>query len=53
MNIYSRSMLSLHIDMTQVAEILPQLRKRPTYSTESISWLLMYWRRKEPGYRQS
>ena len=27
-------------------------RPGPTYSTESISWLLMSWRRKEPGNQQ-
>ena len=39
----------LHIDITQVPEILPHVRPGPTYS---ISWLLMSWRRKEPGHRQ-
>ena len=32
-NIYSHFMWFLHIDMTQVVEILPQVRQRPTYST--------------------
>ena len=31
----------LHIDATQVVEILPQIRQEPAYSTWSISWLLM------------
>ena len=35
----------LHIDATQVVEILPQIRQKPAYSTWSISWLLMSWRR--------
>ena len=51
-NIYLHSMSFLHIDMTQVVEILPQIRQGPTYSTQSISWLLMSWRRKEPGHQQ-
>ena len=42
----------LHIDITQVLKILPQVRPGPTYSTLSISWLLMSWRRKEPGHQQ-
>ena len=33
--------------MTHVLKILPQVR--PTYSTWSISWLLMSWRRKSHG----
>ena len=50
-NIYSHFVSFLHIDMTQVVEILPQVRQEPTYSTQSISWLLMSWRRKEPGHQ--
>ena len=38
----------LHIDMTQVVEILPRVWQGSAYSTYSISWLLMSWRRKEP-----
>ena len=37
----------LYIDMTKVLKILPQVRPGPTYSTQSISLLLMSWRRKE------
>ena len=33
-------------------KILPQIRPGPTYSTYCISWLLMSWRRKEPGHQQ-
>ena len=51
-NIYLHFMSLLNIDMTQVLKILPQVRPRPTYSTKSISWLLMSWRRKEPGHQQ-
>ena len=32
-NMYLHFMLFLHIDMTQVVEILPQVRQGPTYST--------------------
>ena len=39
-------MLFLYIDMTQVVEILPEIRQGPTHSTQSISWLLC-WRLKE------
>ena len=42
----------LHIDLTQVLKILPQVRPGPIYSTQSISWLLMSWRRLEPGHQQ-
>ena len=31
----------LHIDKAQVLKIIPQVRPGPTYSTLSISWLLM------------
>ena len=33
----------LNIDMTQVVEILPQVGQERTYSTQSISWVLMSW----------
>ena len=39
--------------MTHGVEILPQVRQGLTYSTQSISWLLMSWRRKEPGHQQT
>ena len=42
----------IHIDMTQVLKILPQVSEGPTYSILSISWLLMSWRCKEPGHQQ-
>ena len=32
-NIYLQFMSFLHIDATQVVEILPQIRQEPTYST--------------------
>ena len=51
-NIYLHFMSVLHIDSTQVLKILPQVRPGPIYSTQSISWLLMSWRRKEPGHQQ-
>ena len=51
-NIYLHFMSLLHINMTQVLKILPQIRPGLTYSTYSISWLLMSWRRKEPGHQQ-
>ena len=51
-NIYLHFMSFLHIDMTQVVEILRQIRQGPTYSTKSISWLLVSWRRQEPGHQQ-
>ena len=35
----------LHTGMTQVVEIFPRVRQELTYST----WLLMFWRLKEPG----
>ena len=49
---YLHFMSLLHIDMTQVLKILPQVRPVPTYSTQSISLLLMSWWRKEPGHQQ-
>ena len=42
----------LHIDITQVIEILPHVRQELTYSTLSMLWLLMFWRRKESGRQQ-
>ena len=42
----------LTTEMTQVFEILPHKRQAPVYSTYSIEWLLMTWRRKEPGHQQ-
>ena len=41
-NIYLRFVSFLHCDMTQVAEILPQVRKELTYSRLSISWVLRH-----------
>ena len=52
-NIYLHLMSLLHIEMTHVLKILPQVRAGPTYSTWSISWLLMSWWHKEPGHQQS
>ena len=43
-NIYLHSMCFLHIDMTHVVEILPHVKQELTYSTQSISWVLMSWR---------
>ena len=43
-NMYLHFMSFHHIDVTQLVEILPQIRQEPTYSTQSISWLLMSWR---------
>ena len=51
-NIYLHFMSLFHIDTTQVAKILPQIRQGPFHSTQSISWLLVSWRRKEPGHQQ-
>ena len=51
-NIYLYFMSFLHTNKTQVAEIPPRVRQGPTYSTWSISWPLMSWRRKEPGHQQ-
>ena len=48
-NIYLHFVSFLHIDKTGVVEILTQIRQEPTYSTKSISWVLMSWLRKEPG----
>ena len=52
MNIYFHFISLLHIDRTQVLKILPQVRPEPTYSTQSISLLLMSWQHKEPGHQQ-
>ena len=52
LNIYLHFMSLLQINMTQVLKIISQVRPGPTYSTKSISWLLMFWRRKEPGHQQ-
>ena len=38
--------------MTEVIEILPQLRQERAYFTWSISWVLMPWQHKEPGHQQ-
>ena len=46
-NIYLQFRSLLHTDMTRVVEILPHVIQGPTYSTLSISWLLMTWRHKE------
>ena len=42
----------LHNDMAQVIEILPHVRQDLTYSTESISWVMMSCWCKEPGHHQ-
>ena len=49
-HIYLHFISFLHIDMTQVVEIISHIR--PTYPTSAIPWLLMSWRRKEPGHQQ-
>ena len=51
-NIYLHFMSFLHTNKIQVAEIPTGVRRRPAYSTQSILWLLMSWRRKEPGHQQ-
>ena len=51
-NIYLHFMSFLHSDMTQVVEILSYARKGPTDSTWAIPWVLLSWRRKEPGHQQ-
>ena len=38
--------------MYLVLRILPQVRPGPIYSSYSISWLLMSWRRQEAGHQQ-
>ena len=35
-----------------IVEILPHVRQELTYSTWSVSWVLMSWRCKEPGHQQ-
>ena len=37
-------------DVTQLVEILPQIRQEPAYSMKSISWLLMSWWYRGPGH---
>ena len=51
-HVYLHFMSLLHIDMTQVLKILPHVRPVPIYRTQSISLLLMSWRRKEPWHQQ-
>ena len=51
-NIHLHFVSFLHIDMTQVLKILPQVKEGPTYCILSISWLLMSQRHKEPGHQQ-
>ena len=51
-NIYLHFMSFLHTNKTQAVEIPPRVRHGPAYSTWSISWLPMSWRRKEPGHQQ-
>ena len=51
-NIYLHFASFLQIYTGQVVEILPQIRREPTYSTYSISLLLMSWRHKEPWHQQ-
>ena len=36
-----------------IFEILPRGRQGPIYSAPSISWLLVTWRRKDPGHQES
>ena len=40
-NIYLHFIPMLHIDMAQMVEIIPYVRQKLTYSTQSMSWLLM------------
>ena len=54
-HIYSHFISCLNIDMTQVVEILPQVRQELAYYmyyTQSISRVLMPWRRKDQGHQQ-
>ena len=51
-NMYLHSMSFLRTNETQVVEIPPWVIQGPAYTTKSISWLLMSWRRKEPGHQQ-
>ena len=41
-----------HNECTQTFEILPRVSQEHTYSTWSKSWVLMSWRRNEPGHQQ-
>ena len=49
---YLRFLSFPNTDMTQTGEMFPLGRQRPGCPTESIPWLLMSWRRKEPGHQQ-
>ena len=51
-NMYLHFMTFLRTYKTQVVEIPARVRQGPAYTTKSISWLLMSWRRKEPGHQQ-
>ena len=51
-NIYLHFMSFLHMDKTQVVEILLHVRQEITYSTLSVSWVLLSWQCKEPGHQQ-
>ena len=51
-NTYLHFMSFLHTNKTQVVEIPPRVKQGPAYFTQSISWLLMSWRLKEPGHQQ-
>ena len=42
----------IYIGIAQVLEILPCRRQGLVHPTKSIPWLLMSWRRKEPGHQQ-
>ena len=50
--IYLHFILFFHIDMMQTIKILPQVNQDLTYSTQSVSWVLMSWWHKEPGHQQ-
>ena len=49
---YLHFMSFLHVDTTRIVETLPNVRQGPTYSTKLISWMLLSWRRNEPGHQQ-
>ena len=51
-NIYLHFTSLFHTETTEVHEIFLRVRRGPTYSNKSISWLLITWRRKEPGHQQ-
>ena len=51
-NMYLHFISFLHTDMPKIVEILPRIRPGLTYFIQSISWLLMSWRRKEPRHQQ-